>query len=126
MGNKSYSSTNALKDKDVSQIDDIISIFYILIYFYKGNLPWKKKNLRGEKLTVNEIIEIRQKIELKELCENFPEDFTNLVEYIFNIRQSEIPDYYFILSKLENMKLGEEKKSNKKIEKFCWIEIFKK
>ena len=68
MSNKSYSSTNALKDKDVSQIDDIISIFYILIYFYKGNLPWKKKNLRGEKLTVNEIIEIRQNIGLKELC----------------------------------------------------------
>lgn len=126
MGNKSFSSTNVLNNKDASKVDDIISIVYILIYFYQGKLPWKKKNYRNEKLSNNEIIEIRQEFGLKKLCENLPNDFTSLVEYIFKIPQSEIPDYYYILSKLEYIKIAEEKKSNKKLEKFDWIELFKK
>ena len=33
-GNKIYSSPNALKDKDIGKKDDLINIFYILIYFF--------------------------------------------------------------------------------------------
>ena len=42
-GNKAFSSTNALLDKDTMPFDDIKSMFYILIYFINGELPLKKK-----------------------------------------------------------------------------------
>ena len=40
-GTNSFSSTNALQYRDVNDKDDIISIFYILIYFMRGSLHGK-------------------------------------------------------------------------------------
>ena len=58
-GNNCFSSTNALQYHDVDEKDDLISIFYILIYFINGSLPWKIKNSNGESISKKEIIEIR-------------------------------------------------------------------
>ena len=67
-GNKCFSSSNALKDKDVRKKDDIISIFYILIYFFCQTLPWNIKKLNGEHLSKSEILEIRNNISIKQIC----------------------------------------------------------
>lgn len=125
-GNKSFSSTNALKDKDVQNKDDIISIFYVLLYFLKGELPWKSKDLKGIRLSKNEIIEIREKFTLKKLCENIPNDFENLVEYVFNMPSDINLDYDYIVENLEKIKKIEESKQNNNLEKFCWIELLEK
>lgn len=125
-GNKTFSSTNALKDNDVKYIDDIISIFYILIYFLKGELPWKRKDLKGKHLSKNEIVEIREKISLKKLCENIPNHFENLVEYVFSLPADINLDYDYIEESLEKIKKIEESKQNDNLEKFCWIELLKK
>ena len=126
MGNKYYSSTTALEEKDVTKKDDLISIIYIIIYLYEGKLPWKIRNSNGKKLNKREIIEIRKSIGLKELCSNFPINFINLVEFIFQINENETPDYNYILNELEKLKSEEEKKYNNKKEKFCWITLLKK
>ena len=124
-GNKSFSSTNALKNHDVREKDDIISIFYILLYFLKGELPWKTSNLKGKHLSKNEIIEIREKVPLKKICENISKDFSNLIEKIFKMSDNENVDYDFIIDSLENIKRIEEGKQINKPEKFCWIELLK-
>ena len=126
MGNKYYSSTTALEEKDVTKKDDLISIIYIIIYLYVGKLPWIIRNSGIKKLTKKEIIEIRKSIGLKELCSNFPINFINLVEFIFQINENETPDYNYILNELEKLKSEEEKKYNNKKEKFCWITLLKK
>lgn len=126
MGNKNYSSTTALEEKDVTKKDDLISIIYIIIYLYVGKLPWIIRNSGIKKLTKKEIIEIRKSIGLKELCSNFPINFINLVEFIFQINENETPDYNYILNELEKLKSEEEKKYNNKKEKFCWITLLKK
>lgn len=38
-GNKCYSSSNVLNDRDIGKKNDIISTFYILIYFFCQTLP---------------------------------------------------------------------------------------
>ena len=125
-GNRCFSSTKALKEKDVGFKDDIISIFYILIYFLKGKLPWQIKNSRGEKLSKAEIIEIRENCSLNELCLNIPIEFINLTKNVFNMPDNDNIDYNYILRQLEIIKKKEELKENNKREKFCWLEIFKK
>ena len=40
-GNKNFSSTNGVLDKDVMPYDDIEIIFYILIFLLNGWLPLK-------------------------------------------------------------------------------------
>ena len=47
-GNKNFSTTNALLDYDTRPFDDIETIFYLLIYFLNGELPWKKSEKEGE------------------------------------------------------------------------------
>lgn len=124
MGNKRFSSTKALYDLDIGKIDDIKSIFYILIYFYNGTLPWAIKKSNGAHLSKIEIIEIRNKIKIKELCAKFPIDFINLTEKVFNMDENREPDYSFILNEFQLIKLKEENKNLKKNHKFCWLALF--
>ena len=124
-GNKCFSSSNALKDKDVRKKDDIISIFYILIYFFCQTLPWNIKKLNGEHLSKSEILEIRNNISIKQICKNFPKDFVNLTEFVFDMPESENPNYSFILEQLEKMRNNEKNKLINSKNKFCWIELIK-
>lgn len=96
-GNKCFSSSNTLQDKDVRKKDDIISIFYILIYFFCQKLPWNNKKLNDEHLSKFEILEIRNNIEIKQLCKNLPKDFVDLAEFVFGMPETENPNYNFIL-----------------------------
>lgn len=77
-GNKSFSSNNALLEKDVLPFDDIESIFYLMIYFLNGSLPWERSKLSEENYNKKNIIEIRKNISPEELCKNFPKKFINL------------------------------------------------
>jgi hypothetical protein len=125
-GNRCFSSTKALEDKDVGIKDDLISIFYILIYFLRGKLPWQKKNIRGEKLSNAEIVEVRKNCNLNELCLNMPNEFINLTEKVFNMPDDDNLDYNYILKQLEIIKKKEESKKINNGEKFCWLKILKK
>ena len=61
-GTRTFASNNALQDIDTKKIDDIESIFYIMIYFFRGGiLPWGKKYNQG--LTKKDIVKIRKSIE---------------------------------------------------------------
>lgn len=124
-GNKFYSSPNALKDKDTGKKDDLISIFYILIYFFRQDLPWKIKHSNGNNLSKKEILEIMENTSIKALCGHISFDFLNLTEYIFNLQEKEDPDYDYILKELNKMKLKEENQNNFKKEKFCWLKLLK-
>ena len=108
MGNKCFSSTNAISDKDVAKKDDIVSIFYILIYFFNRKLPWSKKISENRKYTREEIIEIRKSLSIREPCKEFPTDFINLTEQIFNMPDLGNPDYYYIINELNKIKEKEE------------------
>lgn len=126
MGNHSFSSNNALRDMDVYKKDDIISLFYILIYFFRGNLPWKKRKPNGEKLLKEEIIKIRKNIKLKDLCKNFPEEFISLFENILELPDRNEPDYFHIIKTFKLIKQDEENKKFTPKYKFIWIDVFDK
>jgi hypothetical protein len=96
-GNKWYSSTNALLNKDTLPFDDIESVFYILIYFYNGTLPWKKSIKEYNGTIVDEIISIRNKINPYELCKGFPNEFIQLFQKIINRSEDDQPDYKGII-----------------------------
>ena len=124
-GNKAFSSTRALYDLDIGKIDDIKSLFYILIYLYVGNLPWTKKNKNGSHFSREQIKEQRKKLNIRKLCENFPKEFIDLAENIFDINQNIEPDYYYIYNELDKIRIREKSSKNCKMDKFCWIKLFK-
>ena len=124
MGNHTFSSNNALSDNDTTKKDDIISLFYILIYFYRGDLPWQKRKPNGEKLSKEEILKIRYKIKIKDLCKKFPSEFIELFEKILSMPEEETPDYFKIIQTFKLIKAQYEKKYFKPKYKFKWLDIF--
>lgn len=124
-GNKTFASNNALEENDILFYDDIESLFYILIYFHNNNLPWMRAKNSSNKLTKEEILEIRKKIPTFELCKNFPESFSLLFEKIMKRKISDKPDYTLILQVFESIKKDLLIKLTNNFDKFCWLSIFK-
>lgn len=122
MGNSYFASITTLKGKDCTKLDDIISVFYILIYFYLGTLPWGGKD-NGKKYKREEIIEIKEKTKIKDLCHNLPENFVCLTENILNTPRENEPNYQYILKILTSLKNEEILKSMETKNKFSWITL---
>lgn len=123
-GNKYYSSDNVLKGGSFNIYDDIISIFYILIEVFVGQLPWKKKILDSKSISCEEIIEIRKKTTVEELCKNFPNSFCDLFSLILNNKINDIPPYKIIKETLNELCKKLDEIEGKKKYRFKWLFLF--
>ena len=103
VGTSRYASTNSHEGFDLSRRDDLESLFYILVYFYKGCLPWQGApgKTREEKYANT----ARQKlaISLESLCKDIPEEFYHFIKYIKTLNFKEKPNYKYVKSLLFNV-----------------------
>lgn len=80
--------------------DDLISLGFMLIHLFKGQLPWR--NVQGTvKEMIKAIYRFKSTLFLNKFCENLPDEFINYFEYVFKLTYFEKPDYgmlkeYFI------------------------------
>ena len=107
-GNFYFSSINALYGNAVSRKDDIISICYLLIYLYKGRLPWEdiKVNKKGKE----EIIKLKKIYTPNILCENDFSEVLNIYNDAINLDFSDKPNYNKYIELLCNYFTNEKKK----------------
>lgn len=124
-GNKVFSSTNALKNKDTLQKDDLESLFYILIYFFNGSLPWYDPEAKNKKYSVDEIICIREKIQPSYLCKNFPKEFSDLFEKIIESNEDSSISYSEIIKVFEKIRDNHKTEEDNIKFKFDWLKYFK-
>jgi len=122
-GNRYFSSTNSLLDKDTLPYDDIESLFYILIYFFQGALPWKSKKNGNNKLSINEIINLRNTSDPYEICRGFPLEFIKLYERVIKRKNDEKPDYKSIIECFNKIKTDYAKSLHKDEIKLKWINV---
>ena len=118
-GTTRYSSINSHIGNDLSRRDDLESMFYILIYFYKGSLPWqgiKSKNLEDK---IYKIGLKKQMISNEELCSGLPINFLYLIKYIKNLEFNESPNYRYI--KEQFIQAANELKIKISVNNFDWI-----
>ena len=85
-GTPRYCSINALRGAEQSRRDDIESLFYVIIYFFKGSLPWQNLKIKSRTERFNKINQMKKKIDYKDLCKNLPEEIYNLGIYIKNLK----------------------------------------
>ena len=120
-GTPRYCSINALRGAEQSRRDDLESLFYVIMYFFRGNLPWQNLKIKSRQQRFNKINEIKKNYDYKLLCKNLPQELYNLGIYIKHLKFEETPNYVFIKkcfnSILENIY---EKNDNK----FSWINKF--
>ena len=95
-GTPRYCSINALRGAEQSRRDDLESCFYVIIYFFRGNLPWQNLKIKSRQERFNKIKEIKKNVNYKILCKNLPEELYNFGMYIKHLKFEEDPDYNFM------------------------------
>ena len=93
IGTARYASINALKGETQSRRDDLESIGYVLIYFLKGRLPWQGIKAKEKEERYRKILEKKMEISAEDLCEGFPREFANYINYTRRLKYDEDPDY---------------------------------
>ena len=121
-GTPRYCSINGLRGAEQSRRDDLESLFYVIIYFFRGNLPWQNLKIKSRQERFNQINYLKKNISYKILCKNLPQELYNFGTYIKHLKFEEDPDYNFLrncfYSILKNIN---EKNDNK----FSWLTNFK-
>ena len=119
-GTPRYCSINALRGAEQSRRDDLESLFYVIIYFFRGNVPWQNLKIKSRAERFNKINEIKKYINYKELCKNLPEEVYNFGIYIKNLKFEQEPNYKYMQKLFYSIlfKIKEENDDN-----FSWIKL---
>jgi serine/threonine protein kinase len=118
IGTPRYCSYNALRGAEQSRRDDLESLFYVLLYFFRGSVPWQNLKIKSRNERFKRINEIKKKINYKILCKDLPEEFLDFANYIKNLNFEEEPNYKY-MQKLFYLILLKIKEEND--DKFSWI-----
>jgi serine/threonine protein kinase len=92
-GTARYASIAAHTNCEQSRKDDLESIAYILIYMFKGKLPWQGIKHKDKKERYRLIGEKKQKTTPEDLCSGMPKEFVVFLKYIRNLDFDEKPHY---------------------------------
>jgi serine/threonine protein kinase len=98
VGTKKYASLNAHSNLDLGRVDDIMSWFYCVMEFWKGELPWNSKDLKPSEVGVMK----REAID-SELCSELPVELTEIQYHILGLKFEDRPNYEFITGKVNEM-----------------------
>ena len=87
-GTPKFASINSLLGVEQSRRDDIESVWYNLVYFVCGKLPWDETPLlKMHKSKANSI---------SQMCEDLPTEFCEFIKYARNLGFTDKPDYCFL------------------------------
>ena len=95
-GTIKYASPNAIRGKEISRRDDLISLGYMLIYLLKKNLPWE--NSFNNKSKYFELLYQKETNGIGKLFNNIPIEFKEYIKYTRNLKFEQNPDYSYLSS----------------------------
>ena len=105
---------------------ELISLIYLIIYIFKGKLPWSNIKDDNQINEVNGIKNKQKKTKIKDLFEGIPAEFYMVYTEIQRLNYNEIPKYEEYKEIINNLLISKGGNIN---EKFCWepkIEELKK
>ncbi|CAD8069973.1 unnamed protein product [Paramecium sonneborni] len=95
IGTVRYASIAAHKGQELGRKDDLESLFYVIFYFLRGQLPWQ--NIPVESCERNRVVgNIKQTISIQELASIKCPELIKIFQYIRKLKFQEQPDYEFI------------------------------
>ncbi|XP_062858471.1 tau-tubulin kinase 2b [Trichomycterus rosablanca] len=95
-GTVRYASINAHKNKEMGRHDDLWSLFYMLVEFMVGQLPWRKVKDKEQVGNLKETHDHRL------MLKHLPEDFSIFLDHISGLDYYTKPDYQLLMSVFEN------------------------
>jgi len=97
-GTARYASINAHLGLEQSRRDDLEAIMYVLVYFWKGELPWQGVVSRTKQEKYSKILEKKMATGIDFLCKGLPPEIPSILKYIKALRFEEIPNYSYLRS----------------------------
>ena len=113
IGSINFISVNINKGISSSRRDDIISIYYVLVYLIVGDLPWninKMKETKIEKM-YNNVFKMKQNINLLSKY-GIHENIYKMYEHCLELNYSDEPDYDYLCRLLKGIDLNNLKTSS--------------
>jgi serine/threonine protein kinase len=95
-GTARYASLNTHLGIEQARRDDLEGIFYVVLYFFKGNLPWQGLRAVNKKDKYQKIMERKLNLSVEHLCRGAPEEFSVFLNYARSLRFEEKPDYSYL------------------------------
>ena len=92
-GTARYASISALRGYEQSRRDDLESAGYVLMYFLRGSLPWQGIPGKNKDERYKKILQKKMETSAQELCEGFPKEFEEYIEYTRAMEYEEEPEY---------------------------------
>ena len=103
IGTLRYASLNAHLGIKMSRRDDIESILYVLIFLFKGYLPWQGVKAKSKSERMSAIKNIKFNTSIDKLCEGLPYEFNEMLYKTKNLKFTEIPKYDYYIYKFEKI-----------------------
>ena len=92
-GTVRYMSINNHLNCEQSRRDDMEALGYMLVYLFKGQLPWQGVNIENLADRYREIGFIKRKTKYSELCSQMPTEFAKYMIMVRNLDFEEEPNY---------------------------------
>ncbi|KAK9876223.1 hypothetical protein WA026_012525 [Henosepilachna vigintioctopunctata] len=94
-GTVRYASINAHKNREMGRHDDLWSLFYMLVEFVNGQLPWRKVKDKEQ------VGLMKEKYDHKLLLKHLPSDLKQFLDHIIGLEYADKPDYPMLISIFE-------------------------
>ncbi|KAA0707601.1 Tau-tubulin kinase 1 [Triplophysa tibetana] len=95
-GTVRYASVNAHKNKEMGRHDDLWSLFYMLVEFAAGQLPWRKIKDKEQ------VGQIKERYDHRMLLKHMPSEFNVFLEHVLALDYYTKPDYQLLMSVFDN------------------------
>ncbi|XP_016090994.1 tau-tubulin kinase 1-like [Sinocyclocheilus grahami] len=95
-GTVRYASINAHKNKEMGRHDDLWSLFYMLVEFTVGQLPWRKIKDKEQ------VGQIKERYEHRMLLKHMPAEFHIFYDHVLDLDYHTKPDYQLLMTVFEN------------------------
>lgn len=97
-GTARYASVRTHLGIEQSRRDDLESLGYVLVYLYKGALPWQGIRVANKKQKYAKIREKKQNMSPRELCKDMPYQMVDYFRYVRRLAYEDRPDYSYLRS----------------------------
>ncbi|KAI7896206.1 casein kinase I [Mucor mucedo] len=95
-GTARYASIHTHLGREQSRRDDLESLGYVLVYFYRGSLPWQGLKAKTKKQKYDMISNRKVTTPLDKLCKGMPFEFMTYLDYTRKLTFEGQPDYNFL------------------------------
>ncbi|XP_052386547.1 tau-tubulin kinase 2 isoform X2 [Carassius gibelio] len=95
-GTVRYASVNAHKNKEMGRHDDLWSLFYMLVEFLVGQLPWRKIKDKDQ------VGKLKEKYDHRLMLKHLPTEFSVFLDHTSNLDYFTKPDYQLLRTVFEN------------------------